>query len=42
MNLLRVACNQWSGGFDVMTFVLIVFAFVGVASVAIWCDRPHK
>jgi len=41
MNLLRAACNPWSGGLNVMTFVLITFAFVAVAFVAIWFDRPH-
>ena len=42
LNLWHVACNPWSGGFDIVTFVLIAFAFVGVAFVAVWCDRPHK
>jgi hypothetical protein len=41
MNLLRAARNPCSGGLNVMTFVLIALAFVGVAFVAIWFDRPH-
>jgi hypothetical protein len=42
LNLWREACNPRSGGFDIMTFALIVFAFVGCAFVAVWCDRPHQ
>jgi len=42
MNLLRTACNPCSGGLNVMTFVLIVFAFVGVTFIAVWYDRPHQ
>jgi hypothetical protein len=42
LNLWRVACNSYSEGFDIMNFVLIVFAFISVAFVAVWYDRPHK